>query len=371
MSLAPAPTPAGTTGPGAPARRGGQAVVAVVVTRGRSVYLPRALVCLAEQTLTPSAVVLVDTGPHDDPGIREMALRCGLAPETLTVVRAQGAPTFARAVRAGLAATETHPDQLFFLLHDDCYAQADCLSALARAIELAPSVVIAGPKQLRADLPDTLGEVGVTTSRFGRRMTGAKDGELDQGQYDQREDVLGVGSAGMLIRADAWAELGGLDPWLGPFGDGLDLSRRARLAGHRVIVVPGAVVNHEQAAYRGLRGKSGKPDPRRSFWSRRRAFVYTQLVGLPLPLVPVALVAAVVMGIGRAVWRVATKEPVLALAELWGPLRAVLHPWRIAAARRRARHTRRLRRSTLRPLQATQREVRQLRRDRRLARADA
>ena len=36
--------------------------------------------------------------------------------------------------------------------------------------------------------------------------------EIDQGQHDDREDVLAVGTAGMLVRPAVWDELGGTDP---------------------------------------------------------------------------------------------------------------------------------------------------------------
>jgi hypothetical protein len=328
-------------------------------------------VALADQTRPVDRVVVVDTGPALDPAIHEMALKCGIPAALLTTVHAPGARNFGRAVAAGLAKADLESDELIFLLHDDAYPDPDCLETLARAIEFAPSVSIAGPKQLRADLPDTLGEVGVTTSRFGRRMTGAEDGELDQGQYDHREDMLGVGSAGMLVRADAWTQLGGLDPALGPFRDGLDLSRRARLAGYRVIVVPAAVLHHEQAAFRGLRGRSGGPDVRRSFRARRAAFVYTQLVHAPVALVPLVAAAAIVAGFGRAVWRALTKDIDLVAAELLAPLAVLARPERLFAARRAARRTSTLPRAALRPLQTTFRDVRAMHRDRRLARAEA
>ncbi|MDR0432517.1 MAG: glycosyltransferase family 2 protein [Bifidobacteriaceae bacterium] len=346
-------------------------ITAIVVTAGRSVYLPKALVCLADQTRPVDRVVLVDAGLTADPAVREMALRCGIPDALLTCVHAPGARNFGRAVAAGLAEIRPAPGELLFLLHDDAYPVPDCLETLARAIEFAPSVSIAGPKQLREDMPDALGEVGVTTSRFGRRMTGAEDGELDQGQYDHREDMLGVGSAGMLVRAEAWAELGGLDPALGPFRDGLDLSRRARLAGYRVIVVPGAVLHHEQATFRGLRGRSQRPEVRRSFRARRQAFVYTQLVHAPLALVPFAIAAAIVSGLGRAIWRLLTKDIDLLLAELLAPLAVLARPERIVAARHAASRTSTLPRAALRPLQTTFRDVRAMHRDRRLARAEA
>ncbi|MDR3201649.1 MAG: glycosyltransferase family 2 protein, partial [Bifidobacteriaceae bacterium] len=351
-------------------RRARTPVTAVVVTRGRSPFLPRALVALAEQTRRPERVVLVDAGEQEDPAIREMAIRCGIPDASLVNVQARWSRSFGRAVAAGLREAELAEDELVFLLHDDSYPRYDCLEKLARAVEFAPSVVIAGPKQLRADRPEALGQVGVTTSRFGRRMTGAEDGELDQGQYDHREDMLGVGAAGMLVRADAWRELGGIDPSLGPFRDGLNLSRRARLAGYRVIVVPQAVVYHEQASFRGLRGKADAPDVRRSFLARRRAFVYSELVQVHPLLVPLALAAAVVSGIARAAWRMASKDLDLAPAELIAPFEVLARPERIWAGRRLARGSARLSRRTIHPLQTTSREVRAMHRDRRLARAE-
>src|SRR5690606_204597 len=63
-------------------------------------------------------------------------------------------------------------------------------------------------------------------------------------------DVLAVGLAGSLVRTSVWRDLGGTDAEFGPFGDSLEFCRRVRLAGHRVIVVPGAVVRHAQVSLR-------------------------------------------------------------------------------------------------------------------------
>src|SRR5690606_12891135 len=143
------------------------------------------------------------------------------------------------------------------------------------------------------DEPARVLEVGLSTSRFGRRMTGLDAPEVDQGQHDGREDVLGVGTAGMLVRQGVWEDLGGTDPALGPYGDGLDLSRRARLAGHRVIVVPGAVVRHAQASlvWQSPDGQGQRAgwDARRSAQARREAYLHSQLVGVPAVLVPVVV----------------------------------------------------------------------------------
>src|SRR5690606_12504382 len=141
-----------------------------------------------------------------------------------------------------------------------------------------------GAKQVDWDEPDRLISVGVGATFDGQRFTGIEDGEIDQGQHDGREDVYAVGTAGMLIDATLGRALRGPDPALGPFLDGRALSRRARLAGHRVVVLPRAVVRHARSGYFGLRDADGSrteepraQEPRRSFRARRRAILHVRL----------------------------------------------------------------------------------------------
>ncbi|GEA88648.1 glycosyltransferase [Cellulomonas cellasea] len=376
------------------------AVTAVVVTLGSTRYLPATLRAVGAQDVVPARVLVVDAGPHADEDVPRLArgafAALGAAAPEIVELHVPGARTFGEAVRRALADVappslvarpEREPDRTWlWLLHDDSAPEPAALSELLRAVEHAPSVAVAGVKQRTWTEPPRLLEVGVRTSRSGRRMTGIEESEVDQGQHDGREDVLGVGIAGALVRRDVWEELDGPDPALGPFGDGLDLSRRACLAGHRVVVVPAAVVRHAQAGYAGLRGRerpgadedvdadgdglADDADPRRSFAARRRALLHQRLVTAPLPLVPVVALLALVAGVVRALVRVATKEPLLAGTELTAPVGALLHPAAVARARRRGRTTRRLPRRALRPLQATWRDVWDEWRDRRLAGAE-
>ena len=363
---------------------------AVVVTQGATEYLSRTLAGLAAQSRPPARVLVVDVSR--DGGV---VLPPG-APEHWRLLAAPGARTFGAAVREAVAregasgadggsqgsgasgADGGHgpgrapaSTRWLWLLHDDSAPEPTALAALLRAVEHSPSVGVAGPKQRTWGEPVRLLEAGVTTSRFGRRMTGVDEGEVDQGQLDGRDDVLGVGTVGMLVRTDVWEQLGGTDPALGPYLDGLDLSRRARLSGHRVVVVPNAVVRHARASFTGLRDGDGEPDHRSSFGARRQALLHTQLAWVPLPLVPAVVVLALASGVMRALWRVITKEPVLAVADLTAPLWVLARPGRIAAARRTARRTRALPRRSLRPLQATWRDVYREYRDRRMRRRES
>ncbi|MDR2453074.1 MAG: glycosyltransferase family 2 protein, partial [Bifidobacteriaceae bacterium] len=344
-------------------------MTAVVVTYGRSQHLPSALVALANQTALPSAVVLVDAGATADPAVAEMAVACGIPRDILTVVHAVRAKNFGQAVAAGLRGRQ--PDAVLWLLHDDCYPEPDCLARLVSALEMAPSVGVVGPKQVRADEPSRLGEVGVATTPLGRRVAYGHDGELDQGQFDALEDVLSVGAAGMAIKAEVWRALGGLAPALGPFRDGLEFCRRARLAGHRVVVEPAARMAHEQATYRGLRaGGRSQPSIKRSFRARRRAWVFTLLADCSFAaLLPLAGLAAA-LGLARFAWRIASKQFRLAVDELAAPLSVFARPDALARARYVSSRTRRAPRRSLRPLLISPGEARAARRDRRVSQAE-
>lgn len=358
-------------------------VTAVVVTRGRTPFLARTLEALRTQTTSPHEVVVVDAAAGDASSEHQ-----GLQLGDARFVAAPRARSFGDAVDVALGNVD--PGTWLWLLHDDSAPAPDALAELLRAVEHSSAVAVAGPKQERWD-PGTgrepappfepgtasrLVEVGVTTTPLGRRMTGIDDDEIDQGQHDARDDVLAVGLAGALVRRSVWQELGGTDPELGPFGDGLDLCRRARLAGHRVIVVPSAVVRHAQASLLGLRerrrGSSTlpAPDPSSSYVQRRRSQLHARLVGVAAPWLPFVAVAMVLAAPFHAAYRLLVKQPGHARDELVAPLWALVRVGPVARARRSARRTRRLPRRTLRPLRGSWREVLAERRDRRLARAE-
>jgi len=371
-------------------------VTAVVVTRGVTRYLTATLEALASSRRRPLRVLVVDAGTEPHPGVHA-ALEHAFAAVTdsprphLRTVAVPAARTFGHAVRRALADPAVTADgpatPWLWLLHDDSAPAPTALGELVKVVGHARSVAVAGAKQRTWTEPERLLEVGVRTSPTGRRMTDVEPNELDQGQHDGRVDVLAVGLAGALVRRDVWDDLDGPDPALGPFGDGADLSRRARLAGHRVVVVPSAVVRHAQAGYLGLRdatvaghdepvdldgdGVDDRADPRVSFRERRRAALHARLVAAPVVVVPVVAVLALVGGVLRMFGQLAAKQPGLAIDELAAPVLALLRPRSVTRARARARRTRRLPRRTLRPLQASWREVWNQARDRRLARAAA
>lgn len=378
-------------------------VLAVVVTDGLTPYLAQTLRGLAEQRLPPAAVLLVDVTSAEDLGhvrgshLRSVAHDAGLPLESVRVVQAPAARTLGAAVREGLTRLATQGSggahlaraTWLWLLHDDSAPERDALAELVRVGDAGTSIAVVGPKQRDWDAPEEIVSLGVTISPGGRRFTGIEDGELDQGQHDGREDVYAVGTAGALVAREVWELLGGPDPALGPFGDGLDLSRRARLAGYRVVVAPAAVVRHARAAFFGLRGPGTErgraedgdagaggaeagdaaprpADVRRSFRGRRAALLHARLVDASAWTLLVLVVAVPLAALLRALARIVTKEPRLAGDEIVAAAGVLVRPGALRRARRRARRTRQLSPRRLRPLRASWRQVWRVGHDRRL-----
>lgn len=321
-----------------------------MVAHNGSAYLPRTLSALAAQTRPVDRAIGVDTGSRDD---SHSLLQEALG-EAATVSHPRGKGGMGAAVSAALGAlapfeaTVDGPGtEWVWLLHDDAAPAPEALAELLGAVERAPSVTVAGCKQLDWHSPRKLMDVGLSTSRWAERLTLIDADEMDQGQYDGRTDTFAVNSAGMLVRRDIWEHLGGFDPALPGSGDDVDFCWRNRLAGHRVVVVPAARMFHVAHRPHAL----GNPS------AARKAQVHLRLKHSPLWMVPLHGIGALLGSLFKLVLSVVVKDPGHGISQLLATCAALGRPGAVARARRTAKRTRRIRRSVIRKLQTPRREV--------------
>lgn len=310
-------------------------ITCVLVCHDGARWLPTVLTALAGSGRQPHTVVAVDCGSTDATAtLLATATREGVVDSNVTLPRGTA---FGAAVAAGVAAAEPATDvwpvqeQWVWLLHDDCAPDAAALEELLHASDDQPSVAIVGPKVRGWHDRRLLLECGVTVARGGARVTGLERREHDQGQRDGLRDVLAVGSAGMLVRRDAWDRLEGFDPGLAMFRDDIDLCWRARRAGYRVVVTGAAVVHHREA---GAHGHRADPEERRSPQRRDRASAIHLMLAHTsrLGLVPVFL-RLVLSSLLRAAGYLLGKSPREARDEVGALLDALRHPRSLWASR--------------------------------------
>ena len=317
-------------------------MTAVIVAHDGATWLPEALAALRRSTRVPARVVAVDTGSTDGSAeLLEQAFG-----DVLRLPRDTGyGAAVAEALHHAPATTWV------WLLHDDVAVEPTTLQALLEEAERSPSTALLGPKARDWNDPRYLVEIGVTTDAVGHRETGLERREYDQGQHDAVRDVLAVGTAAALVRRDVWDAVGGLDPQLPVFRDDLDLGWKVNAAGHRVALVPAALVRHARAATTGHRETDASPG--RATGVDRRHAVYVLLAHAGplrlLSLVPRLLLGAVL----RSLFLLLTRQ-VADAGDEWRAVLGVLgRPGQLSRARRDRARTRQQSQRSLRPLFAS------------------
>ncbi|WP_409483571.1 glycosyltransferase [Arsenicicoccus dermatophilus] len=375
--------PSALSGAAGPAREPSP-VDAIVLVRDGAPWVADCLRALSGQTAPLRRLAIVLAGDSDDPCHAPEGL-----PEPIVVV-ARGCCD-ARAVRAGMAALRaaavpepagsTPPERpptsavaptpsprpepaaaptgWVWVVQDDCRPEAGCLAHLLQSAAEHPTAAVLGPKHVDEQQPDRLVAVGLAVSRTGRRVAVPRAPELDQGQHDDRSQVLAAAAGALLVRADVLEDLGGPDPRLSAAWD-LDLGWRVRDAGHEVLVVPQARARTARASERGLRSRERLPFAgvpwadleargvvrarvlaERADWERerraasaahvrrrRRASRQVVLARHPWWQVPLVIAQVLGCGLGLALLLLVAKRPRAARAELSDALSVLaLHRW--------------------------------------------
>ena len=326
-------------------------VTAILVARNGEQYLNRTLAALARQSRRPDSVVFVDAGSTDS----SADLLAAAAPTQF--VTEKGRQTFgsaiAHAVHVATPSTATSDDWLWLLAHDNA-PEPGALRALLAAVEIAPSVAVAGPKLMRWNEPDVIASYGETITPFGSSVS-LVDGELDQAQHDRNSDLLGVAASGMLVRRSVYSALGGFDAALPTVDAALDFSIRVRLAGHRIVGVPGARV----ASAGGPESFGRKPGPPSSR-ATRAAQLHRRLAYAPVAAVPLHWLSILPIAIVRAVWLLLAKHPGAIGGDLRAALAAIVDR-RVGTSRRNLARNRVLGWASIAPLRMPWAQVRELR----------
>ncbi|MBV8542974.1 MAG: glycosyltransferase [Pseudonocardiales bacterium] len=192
----------------------------VVTWQGRGL-VGRCLDALAAQT-RPHRVLVVDNASTDGTAA-EIAAHPGLA-QVLRMTRNIG---YAGALAAALPQVST---PFMAWLNDDAQPEPGWLAVLEQALDDDGAAAAAASVLHAPDGTVTSTGVALTRLGYGRDATGALP--------------FGFCGGAALLRTDALRTVGGVARSLFCYYEDTDTSWRLRLAGHRVLAVPGARVRH-------------------------------------------------------------------------------------------------------------------------------
>lgn len=138
----------------------------------------------------------------------------------------------------------------YVLLNSDVEVTAGWLSLLRDYMEAHPNVAACQPKLLSvADRQrfEYAGAAGGMLDRYGYPFCRGRIFdvvETDRGQYDDVAEIHWATGACLMIRADDYWRVGGLDGRFFAHNEEIDLCWRLRLLGRSIVCVPSSVVYH-------------------------------------------------------------------------------------------------------------------------------
>ena len=294
-------------------------VTVVIVNWNGERFLNRCLSALLAQTVIPSEIMLVDNASSDasiEIVCRFLSVRVLMQNENLG---------FARGNNVAIEASDKESEWIA-MLNPDAFPEPHWLEALLSAARENSEFDVFGSKLVKAADPSVLDGAGDAYHISGlvwRMGHGVPSASLSA----QASEVFSPCAAAALYRRSALVEVGGFDEDFFCYVEDVDLGFRLRLAGHRCLSVPEAVVHHVGS------GTTGGQLSEFAVYHGHRNLVWTYVKNMPgvlfylfLPLHiamnVVALAVFMVRGQGRVMLR-AKWDAIKGLPKMWRKRRAI------------------------------------------------
>jgi GT2 family glycosyltransferase len=251
---------------------GDKGLVSVIVVNWNGMaYLGECLDSVEAQSYPRVERLVVENGSTDD-SLPWLRVRC---PGKWRLIELTPNRGFAGGVNAGILSSH---GEFIALLNNDAVADRDWLAHLVECMS-DPEVGMVATKILFYAQRHVIDKVGHLFYADGlNRGRGA--GEVDRGQFEQRDEVFFPDGCAALYRRSMLEDIGLFDEQFFAYGDDADLGLRARWRGWDCLYAPGAIVYHRHSS------SLGKYSPRKAFLvERNRFWVAVKLLPMPVLLV--------------------------------------------------------------------------------------
>jgi GT2 family glycosyltransferase len=220
-------------------------IAVVVPSWNGAALLPACIRSLAAQGHPELLIIVVDNGSVDDSVAVLEALATEIAPVALTVVRNSTNLGFAGGVNRGIALALETGARAVALFNNDAVAAPGWLGALVGELDARPDVAMVTSRLLLGD-GRTVDSTGDFYTVWG--LPYPRDRDEPSEPVRESGEVFGVSGGASLYRSTLFADIGLFDERFFVLLEDLDLSFRARLAGHRVWYCADAVAYHQRGA---------------------------------------------------------------------------------------------------------------------------
>lgn len=296
----------------------------VVVNRNGGELLDRCLSHLSRQTFPPACIIVVDNASSD--GSADIIDDKYSSVKVIRVGRNSG---FAEGSNIG--AQFVKDCEWVALVNPDAFVAIDWLERLIDSTRRFPEFAVFGSRLVQSkELTrlDGVGDVYHVSGVHWRRG----HGEVAEGSFMLPEEIFSPCAAAALYRRDAFFESQGFDKSFFCYAEDVDLGFRLRLAGHRCLYVPDAVVHHVGSAITGHRSDF-------TVYHGHRNLVWAYVKNMPSLLLWLYLPQHIFLNLVSIVWFSLQGRMGVILKAKWDAILGLPH---ILRERRRVQSTRRV-----------------------------
>ena len=286
-------------------------VSVIIVNWNSGALLTKCLEHLQLQTISPTRVFVIDNASSDDSASNAEAFA------NVTLIRMVSNHGFAGGNNVAIAQSDT---EFVAVLNPDAFPDRDWLQSLLVAASALPDVAAFGCRQLRDGAPDVLDGIGDSYHFSGSVWRDRHGAQQEERDLISRE-IFSPCAAAALYRRQALLDVGGFDEEYFCYLEDVDLGFRLRLAGHKAVYVPNAVVHHVGSATTGGQHSDF------SVYHGHRNVVWTYIKNMPgllfwfcLPLHIAANIYIVVRYALKGRWRVilkAKRDAIKGIPGMW------------------------------------------------------
>ena len=218
-------------------------VAIVILNWNGSLLLQRFLPSVMATQYEALKIVVIDNGSSD--GSLEFLRTTYPGIQLICLANNEG---FAKGYNLGLRQIEA---DYFLLLNSDVEVAPSFLYPMVSLLQQDHSIAACQPKILALDQKDCFeyaGAAGGWIDRLGYPFAKGRvfdHVEKDKGQYDQSQPVFWASGAALFIRAAAFRQVGGFDPYFFAHQEEIDLCWRIQAAGYQIYSCPQALVWHK------------------------------------------------------------------------------------------------------------------------------
>jgi hypothetical protein len=194
-------------------------------------------------TYSNFSIIVVDNGSTDQSA--DAIERWGKDGCQVEVLRNAHNLGFIRGSNIGMKRAIENEPPYILLLNNDTVVTPTFLEALVTVAERNDDIGIVGPKVYQYDEDRMFDAAGTRAIIWlGQPFLRGRD-EIDQGQYDQEEDMPYITGCALLVKCSVIERIGLMDEDYFNYFDDMDWGVRARQAGYRLVYVPQAVIRHK------------------------------------------------------------------------------------------------------------------------------